>query len=164
MCYIQKYIFQSEMSWTAIIVVLLAIVIAYVFLSSPALQTVDMKPRWWGPGENTQNDDVTITPMTISIPDDDIRDLKRRLQETRFGSDLENGTFEYGFQTEFMKTVHSYWLNEFDWRKQEALLNTYSHSTTIIEGIDVHFMRAMPKTTGRYSVQCCDKCFITGTP
>ena len=131
----------------AFIFALIATGIAYIFLVPPTLEPVNMEPGWWGPGEKKE-DDVTIKPMTIKIPDADIKDLMRRLEATRFGSDLEDGNFEYGFQTEYMKTVRQYWLTNFDWRKQEAVLNQLKHFTTQIEGIDVHFMRILPKKKG----------------
>ena len=138
------------MGWklVALIPVLIAIGIAYIFLVPPTLEPVNNEPQWWGPGEK-KDDDVTIKPMTIKIPDADIKDLKRRLEATRFGSDLEDGTFEYGFQTEFMKTVREHWVKKFDWRKQEAILNQFNHFTTQIEGIDVYFMRVLPKKKGK---------------
>ena len=143
----QKY--KMGLKLVAFIFALIAIGIAYILLAPPTLEPVDKEPQWWGTGEK-KVDDVTIKPMTIKIPDADIKDLKRRLEATRFGSDLEDGTFEYGFQTEYMKTVREHWLKKFDWRKQEAILNQFKHFTTQIEGIDVHFMRVMPKKKGEY--------------
>ena len=131
-----------------LVAAIFAIGIAYIFLIPPTLEPIKMEPRWWGPGEK-KGDDVTIKPMTITIPDADIKDLKRQLEATRFGSDLEDGTFEYGFQTEYMKTVLEHWLKKFDWRKQEAILNQFKHFTTQIEGINVHFMRVLPMKKGK---------------
>ena len=39
-----------------------------------------------------------------------------------------------------MKEFCAYWIDEFDWRKQEAAINQVSHYITPIEGIDLHFL------------------------
>ena len=44
-----------------------------------------------------------------------------------------------------MKKVVNYWQKDFDWRKQERLLNKFDHFKTRIEGLDVHFIHAKPK-------------------
>lgn len=57
---------------------------------------------------------------------------------------LEGVGFEYGFNTDFLKMVRDYWLNQYDWRKQEKFLNSFSHFKTNIMGLDIHFIRAKP--------------------
>jgi hypothetical protein len=82
--------------------------------------------------------------------------MQARLQKTRIGigEDLVDGDFRYGFQANFMKdVVVPHWLNKFNWRKQEAILNKYPHFTTNIEGISVHFQQAKPKTGRKLTPQ-----------
>ena len=40
-----------------------------------------------------------------------------------------------------MKKIAEYWINTFDWRKQEDELNKFPNFKTAIEGIDIHFLR-----------------------
>ena len=40
-----------------------------------------------------------------------------------------------------MKELCAYWINEFDWRKQEAAINRFSHFIAPVEGIDLHFIQ-----------------------
>lgn len=42
------------------------------------------------------------------------------------------------------KKWRDYWLNSFDWRKQEELLNSFPHFKTQIEGLQIHFIHLKP--------------------
>lgn len=59
---------------------------------------------------------------------------------------LEGIGFQYGFNVEVLKTVRDYWLNKYDWRKQEAYLNTFPHFKTNIGGLDIHFIHSKPSS------------------
>ena len=74
-----------------------------------------------------------------------LTDLKERLEKaTRFTAPLEGIGFQYGFNTDYLKKVKDYWIQKYDWRKQEAYLNTFPHFKTNIQGLDIHFIRSKP--------------------
>jgi len=125
-----------------ILVALLA-VLYYLIILPPTIQYVDNDLEWFGYGD-PQPENTTIYPYRIHIEDAAIADWRRRVKDTRFGNDLEDGNFEYGFQVNYMKEIQRHMLDKYDWRKHEAQLNQYAHFTTKIEGIDVHFLRAFP--------------------
>ena len=75
---------------------------------------------------------------------DTLSDLQKRLQTTRLFDSLPDSNFEYGVNSNYLKDVIKYWLEKFDWRKQEAVLNAYPQFTTVIEGIEVHFVQVKP--------------------
>lgn len=62
------------------------------------------------------------------------QDLYERIDKTRYTDPLEDCGFQYGFNSTYLKKVVSYWRNEFDWKKQVAVLNKYPHFKTRIEG------------------------------
>merc|ERR1711974_73822 len=74
-------------------------------------------------------------------------DLKFRIKSdlTRLKSvgikSLEDSAFEYGFNPDYLMTVVApYWLEVFDWKKQEAKLNEIlPQFKTSIDGLDIHF-------------------------
>ena len=71
--------------------------------------------------------------------------MRERLEKsTRLTAPLEGIGFQYGFNTEYLKKVKDYWLNTYDWRKQEAYLNTFQHFKTNVQGLDIHFIRSKP--------------------
>ena len=57
---------------------------------------------------------------------------------------LEGIGFQYGFHAEVIKKVRDYWLNKYNWREQEAYLNTFPHFKTNIGGLDIHFIHSKP--------------------
>ncbi|XP_077351551.1 epoxide hydrolase 1 [Festucalex cinctus] len=108
------------------------------------VQTIPLGEGWWGAGEKPQSEDDKIYSFEVKTSDDEIKELQERLDKTRYTDPLEDAAFEYGFNSTYLKQVVSYWRHEFDWKKQVAMLNTYPHFKTKIEGIDVHFLHVRP--------------------
>ncbi|KAJ0066723.1 hypothetical protein NL108_002326, partial [Boleophthalmus pectinirostris] len=80
-------------------------------------------------------------------------DLYERIDRTRFSDPLEDSAFHYGFNTNYLKKVVSYWRHQFDWKKQVDMLNKYPHYKTKIEGsLDVHFIHVQPKNKAHQKV------------
>merc|ERR1719507_2080733 len=105
-----------------------------------------LKPRWWGKGEEG-DDDISLKPFTFTTKTEQLDDLKRRIKSDllRLSPALEDSAFSYGFHTEELRKVAQYWLGEFDWKSEEKLLNSFEQFTTEISGLQVHFIRALPK-------------------
>ena len=59
---------------------------------------------------------------------------------------LEGANFEYGYNINYlMNNVADYWLNKYDWKKHEKLLNTVMPQfITKIDGLDIHFAHIKP--------------------
>lgn len=62
------------------------------------------------------------------------QDLYQRLDQARYTPPLEGSAFNYGFNSNYLQRVISYWRNQFDWQKQVKILNQYPHYKTTIEG------------------------------
>ena len=52
----------------------------------------------------------------------------------------DDGGWAYGANLEYMKELCAYWLDEFDWRVQEAAINRFAHFIAPVDGIDLHFV------------------------
>ncbi|WP_406229517.1 epoxide hydrolase family protein [Nocardia sp. NBC_01009] len=85
----------------------------------------------------TNND---IRPFRIEIPQAAIDDLHDRLLRTRWIDDLPGTGWERGVPGSYLKELAGYWVEKFDWRAQEAALNSYPQFTTTIDGQNVHFL------------------------
>jgi pimeloyl-ACP methyl ester carboxylesterase len=81
-----------------------------------------------------------IRPFTIQIPDDRVEDLKRRLAHARWPDELEADPWRYGPPVEYMKSFAAYWLEQYDWRAQEARLNSLPQFKTSVGGQYIHFI------------------------
>lgn len=79
-----------------------------------------------------------------------IEDLNSRLDNTReLTKPLKGIEFQYGFNTDTLKKLITYWRKDYKWRDREAFLNKYPQFKTQIQGLDVHFIHVKPKITGQ---------------
>ncbi|MGH1543449.1 MAG: epoxide hydrolase family protein [Arenicella sp.] len=79
-------------------------------------------------------------PFKIDIPDDTLDAIYKRVAAYPWHEMPDDGGWNYGSNLDYMKELAGYWANEFDWRKQEAALNRFSHFKTEVDGIDLHFI------------------------
>ena len=45
------------------------------------------------------------------------------------------------------QTLAEYWLNKYDWRSQEKMLNQFPQFKTTLDGLDIHFIHLKPGKT-----------------
>ncbi|XP_035659498.1 epoxide hydrolase 1-like [Branchiostoma floridae] len=132
------------------LIVLVAVATGLIFsgvLNTPA-EPLKFQDNYWGRGANPTSlpkDHDKIQQISINIPNATLVDLNNRLKNVRLFEALEDVEFQYGTRVDYMKDIITYWRDEYDWRKQEAYLNTLPHYKTNIEGIDLHFIHAKPK-------------------
>lgn len=78
--------------------------------------------------------------FTIQIPDGDVEYLKQRLANARWSNSSIDNSWEKGVPTDYLKKIANYWLNKFDWKKQEAILNQFPQFLTEIDGQNIHYL------------------------
>ena len=84
----------------------------------------------------------SIRPFEISISEDVLNDLQRRLQNTRWPEKETVNDWSQGIPLAYTQEVADYWLNHYDWRAREQLLNKYPQFTTELNGLNIHFIHA----------------------
>src|SRR5258708_34016902 len=77
--------------------------------------------------------------FVVSIPQNTIDDLKSRLRETRWPTDIDEKDDYYGTSQAYVKDLVRYWLEEFDWGEAEKKLNEWGHYRVSIDGSPHHF-------------------------
>jgi pimeloyl-ACP methyl ester carboxylesterase len=82
----------------------------------------------------------TITPFTVSVPDSELQALRQRLRQTRWPDRETVPGWEQGVPLDYARELARYWTEDYDWRRCEALLNSWPQFTTEIDGIDIHFI------------------------
>ncbi|WP_406855236.1 epoxide hydrolase family protein [Alsobacter sp. KACC 23698] len=85
---------------------------------------------------------MPIRPFRISVPDDDIEDLHRRLDRTRWPSAFSGAGWEDGADALYLRELVRHWRHRYDWREREAALNRHEHRIADIDGVDIHFIHA----------------------
>ena len=88
----------------------------------------------------------TIRPFHVNIPEERLKDLRRRIAATQWPEQELVSDASQGVQLATMKKLADYWANDYDWRKTEAKLNSYPQFMTNIDGVDIHFIHVKSKT------------------
>lgn len=131
--------------------------IAYQIFSEPEVPKID-PDQYWGPSAlKSQKEDTSVRPFKVNVDEKVLTDLKNRLKlELTTGNRLtkpyEGIGFEYGFNTEYLKTVGQHWLDKYDWRQREKLINKYPHFKTKVEGLDIHFQHVKSSNNKNYKI------------
>src|SRR5947208_14589693 len=79
-----------------------------------------------------------IHPFTIDVPDEQLEDLRSRINATRW-PDRETDSSQ-GVQLETIQALASYWATDYDWRTFEEGFAALPHFITEIDGGDIHFI------------------------
>src|SRR5512134_1821582 len=86
-----------------------------------------------------------IRPFRISVPEEALVDLRRRIAATRWPEKETVADFSQGVPLATVQKLARYWATEYDWRKVEARLNAVPNFLTEIDGLDIHFIHVRSK-------------------
>jgi pimeloyl-ACP methyl ester carboxylesterase len=81
-----------------------------------------------------------VRPFRVEIPEEQLAELRRRIEATRWPSRELVEDRSQGVQLATMQALARYWTTDYDWRKCEARLNALPQFTTEIDGVDIHFI------------------------
>jgi pimeloyl-ACP methyl ester carboxylesterase len=81
-----------------------------------------------------------VRPFQVEIPEEELAELRRRIEATRWPSQELVPDRSQGVQLATVRALARYWTTEYDWRKCEARLNALPQFTTQIDGVDIHFI------------------------
>lgn len=91
---------------------------------------------------------TAITPFRIEIPQEQLDDLNRRLDANRWPDAVPGAGWSQGIPLDYTRELVDYWRNTFDWRAQEARLNSFPQFRTEIDGHSVHFIHVRSAEPG----------------
>ena len=86
-----------------------------------------------------------IRPFRISVPEEQLVDLRRRIAATRWPEKETVADQSQGVQLATMQQLVHYWQTGYDWRKVETRLNALPQFLTEIDGLDIHFVHVRSK-------------------
>jgi pimeloyl-ACP methyl ester carboxylesterase len=84
--------------------------------------------------------DITIRPFRVTVPEEQLAELRRRILATRWPTKELVADRSQGVQLATLRALARYWTTEYDWRACEARLNALPQFTTEIDGVEIHFI------------------------
>ncbi|MGI5523987.1 epoxide hydrolase family protein [Micromonospora sp. CA-259024] len=86
------------------------------------------------------SNDNDIRPFRLDTPEEVIDDMRRRIAATRWPTRELVSDRSQGVQLATIQELARYWTSDYDWRALEAQLNALSQYTTVIDGVEIHFI------------------------
>src|SRR5262245_2534331 len=81
-----------------------------------------------------------MQPFRLQVPEPALKDLHERLARARFPDEPPLEPWSTGTPLSHLQDLVRYWQTGFDWRAQEAKLNSFAQYTTSIDGVELHFI------------------------
>ncbi len=91
---------------------------------------------------------LDVRPFTVAIPEADLADLQRRLEQTRYPAAAPGDDWSHGTPVSYLRETVGYWQDGFDWRAQEERMNAHPHFLTEIDGQTLHFVHVRSAVDG----------------
>ena len=88
---------------------------------------------------------MQITNFDISVEHSTLDQLRDRLINTRYPDEITGSGWNYGTDLSYLKELVQYWHSDFNWPKQQALINSFSHFRTTVDDINIHFIHEKGK-------------------
>jgi pimeloyl-ACP methyl ester carboxylesterase len=85
-------------------------------------------------------DATAIRPFHLEVPEEQLAELRRRIEATRWPSSELVDDRSQGVQLATMQALARYWTTEYDFGRLEARLNALPQFITEIDGVDIHFI------------------------
>ena len=83
---------------------------------------------------------TAIRPFRVSVADEDLVELRRRIDATRWPEPETVDDDSQGVPLATMQELARYWATDHDWSRCEAELNRLPNFLTEIDGLDIHFL------------------------
>src|ERR671913_531472 len=87
-------------------------------------------------------EEAAVRPFHVDIPEEELVELRRRIEATRWPSKELVEDRSQGVQLATLQALARYWTTDYDFDRVEARLNALPQFTTEIDGVDIHFIHA----------------------
>jgi pimeloyl-ACP methyl ester carboxylesterase len=88
---------------------------------------------------------MEIRRFTISVPEADLVELRRRIAATRWPEKETVADQSQGVPLATIRELARYWASDYNWRTAETKLNALPQFITEIDGLDIHFIHVRSK-------------------
>lgn len=80
-----------------------------------------------------------VQKFEIAVPDAVLDRIGSRIADTRIGYQPEGGGWQWGTDRDYLEEFVGYWRDHYNWRAQEARLNSFPQYIAEVEGIAIHY-------------------------
>ena len=91
---------------------------------------------------------TAVRPFRVAFSLDEIADLRRRIEATRWPERETVADSSQGVQLKTMQELARYWSSDYDFGRVEQRLNALPQFVTEIDGLDVHFIHVRSRHEG----------------
>jgi pimeloyl-ACP methyl ester carboxylesterase len=84
-------------------------------------------------------------PFHVAIPKTALDDLQARLRLTRWAEPRIDSGWDYGTNGAYLRELCTYWQSQFDWRKQEQIINRFEQFQAAVDDVNIHFIHVPGK-------------------
>ncbi|HEV7474798.1 MAG TPA: epoxide hydrolase [Pyrinomonadaceae bacterium] len=91
------------------------------------------------------SDKDAIRPFQVSFSEDELIELRRRINTTKWPEKEPVNDASQGVQLATIQKLAQYWGTEYDWSPCEARLKALPNFITEIDGLDIHFIHVRSK-------------------
>jgi len=92
-----------------------------------------------------QFDKNAIRPFQVSFPQEELTELRRRVNATRWPDQETVADQSQGVPLATVQKLAQYWTTDYDWNKCEQRLKALPNFITEIDGLDIHFVHVRSK-------------------
>ncbi|XP_067629980.1 juvenile hormone epoxide hydrolase 1-like [Eurosta solidaginis] len=123
---------------------------------------------YWGPGDGLNyKAPEEIVPFKIIYDKEIIDDLRTQLNRTwKYAKPLKNVQFQYGFNSEALQHIVTYWRDFYlpKWSERQEYLNSLPQFKTEIQGLKIHYIHAKPSAKSRKDKKVLPLLLLHGWP
>ena len=81
-----------------------------------------------------------MEPFTAKVDEPVLDALRERVRGTRWPEQFDDPTWSQGVDASFLRELCGYWSDHYDWRVDEARLNSFDQWTATVHGQTLHFI------------------------
>ena len=81
-----------------------------------------------------------LKTFKIDVCQKDLNFIYKKVSEYPWHEMPSDGGWQFGANIDFMKDLCKYWVEQFDWKRQEDKINKFDNFTAKVDGIEVHFI------------------------
>lgn len=81
-----------------------------------------------------------LKTFKIDVCQRDLNFIFKKVSEYPWHEMPSDGGWQFGTNVDFMKDLCKYWVEQFDWKRQEDKINSFDNFTAEVDGIEVHFI------------------------